>query len=62
MNDHVKQDANSLSNKYDYDTAGLYYLLNAVGLTPGGSSTVYIYTQTIHRTTQRDRIRITEHA
>ena len=28
------------------------YLLNAIGLTPGGSSTVHIYTQTIHRTTQ----------
>jgi len=28
------------------------YLLIAVGLTPGGSSTVHIYTQTIHRTTQ----------
>jgi len=27
-------------------------LLIAVGLTPGGSSTVHIYTQTIHRTTQ----------
>jgi uncharacterized integral membrane protein len=27
------------------------YLLTAVGLTPGGSSTVHIYTQTIHRTT-----------
>jgi len=26
--------------------------LAAVGLTPGGSSTVHIYTQTIHRTTQ----------
>jgi len=25
------------------------YLLNAVGLTPGDSSTVHIYTQTIHR-------------
>jgi len=24
----------------------------AIGLTPGGSSTVHIYTQTIHRTTQ----------
>jgi uncharacterized integral membrane protein len=30
----------------------LLYLLNATGLTPGGSSTVHIYTQTIHRTTQ----------
>jgi len=28
------------------------YLLTAVGLTPGGSITVHIYTQTIHRTTQ----------
>jgi len=27
-------------------------LLSAIGLTPGGSSTVHIYTQTIHRTTQ----------
>jgi uncharacterized integral membrane protein len=30
----------------------LMYLLTATGLTPGGSSTVHIYTQTIHRTTQ----------
>jgi len=28
------------------------YLFTAVGLTPGGSSTVHIYTQTVHRTTQ----------
>ena len=28
----------------------LIYLLNAIGLTPGESSTVHIYTQTIHRT------------
>ena len=28
------------------------YLLTAVGLTPGGSSPVHIFTQTIHRTTQ----------
>ena len=27
-------------------------MLTAIGLTPGGSSTVHIYTQTIHRTTQ----------
>ena len=26
--------------------------LTAIGLTPGGSSTVQIYTQTIHRATQ----------
>jgi len=28
------------------------YLLTAMRLTPGGSSTVHIYTQIIHRTTQ----------
>ena len=28
------------------------YSLNAVGLTPSGSGTVHIYTQTVHRTTQ----------
>jgi len=27
-------------------------LLTAIGLSPGGSSTVHIYTQTIYRTTQ----------
>ena len=27
-------------------------LLTAIGLTPGGSSTVHIYTQTVHRTTR----------
>jgi len=30
----------------------MIYLLIAVGLTPGGSSTVHIYAQTMHRTTQ----------
>jgi hypothetical protein len=30
----------------------MVYLLTAIGLSPGGSSTVHIYTQTIHRTTQ----------
>jgi len=32
--------------------AVLLYLLTAIGLTPGGSSTVHIYARTIHRTTQ----------
>jgi len=27
-------------------------LLTAIGLPPGGSSTVHIYTQTVHRTSQ----------
>jgi hypothetical protein len=31
---------------------GLIYWLTAIGLSPGGSSTVHIYTQTIHITTQ----------
>jgi hypothetical protein len=35
--------------KNDYD---MIYLSTAIGLTPGGSSTVHIYTQTTHRTTQ----------
>jgi hypothetical protein len=30
----------------------MIYLLTAIGLTPGGSITVHIYTQTIDRTTQ----------
>ena len=30
----------------------MIYLLTAIGLSPGGSITVHIYTQTIHRTTQ----------
>jgi hypothetical protein len=30
-------------------------LLTAIGLPPGGSSTVHIYTQTIHRTTQNQQ-------
>jgi uncharacterized integral membrane protein len=29
------------------------YLLTAIGLSPGSSSTVHIYTKTIHRTTQQ---------
>ena len=46
------------------DTFKLYdmvYLLTAIGLTPGGNSAVHIHTQTVHRTTQRNRIPRTEH-
>ena len=43
------------------DEAFMIYLLNAFGLTPGGSSTVHIYAQTVHRTSQCDRIPRTEH-
>ena len=30
----------------------MIYLVTAIGLTPGGISTVHIYTQTIHKTIQ----------
>jgi len=30
----------------------MIYLLTAIGLSPGGNSTVHIFTQTIHRTIQ----------
>jgi len=30
----------------------MIYMSTAIGLTPGGSSTVHIYIQIIHRTTQ----------
>jgi len=33
----------------------MIYLLTAIGLSPGGSSTVHIYTQAIHRTTHNNR-------
>jgi len=36
-------------------------LLTSIGLTHGGSSIVDIYTQTIHRTTNWNRIYRTEH-
>ena len=39
----------------------MIYLLTTIGLTPGGSSTVNSNTQTIHRTTQWNRIYRTEH-
>jgi len=33
----------------------MMYLLTAIGLSPGGSSTVHIYTRTKHRTTQNKK-------
>jgi len=39
----------------------MIYLLTAIGLIPGDSSTVHIYTKTIHRTTQWNRIPRKEH-
>jgi hypothetical protein len=38
---------------YDIIWYDMIYLSTAIGLPPGGSSTVHIYTQTIHRTTQQ---------
>ena len=32
----------------------MIYLITAIGLTPGGSSTVHTYTHKIHRTTQQN--------
>ena len=44
----------------EYD---MIYLLTAIGLTPGARSTVHIYTQTIHRTTElnKEQHNIPEH-
>jgi len=39
----------------------MMYLLTAIELTPGGCSTVHIYTQTMHRSTQGSTILRTEH-
>ena len=36
-----------------FDWYDMIYLLTAIGLSPGCSSTVHIYTQTIHRATQQ---------
>ena len=33
----------------------MIYLLTAIGLSPGGSSTVHIYTQTVRRTIRNKR-------
>jgi len=35
---------------YDMMICDMIYLSTVIGLTPGGSSTVHIYTQTVHRT------------
>ena len=40
---------------YDIIWHDMIYLLIEIGLSPGGSSTVHIYKQTIHRTTQKFR-------
>jgi hypothetical protein len=42
-------------------TYDMIYLLTAIGLTPDGSSTVHIYTQTVHRTTKKNKQYIEQH-
>jgi len=44
-----------LTNQSKYEVYDMIYLLTAIGLTLGGSSTVHIYTQTMYRTTQLTR-------
>jgi hypothetical protein len=46
---------------YDMIRYDMIYLLTAVGLTPVGSSTVHIYTQTVHRTINRTTKKRTIH-
>jgi len=43
---------NKISFGLIYD---MIYLLTAIGLPHGGNSTVHIYTQTIHRSTQNEQ-------
>jgi len=38
----------------------MIYLLNAIGLTARGSSTVHIYTKTVHRTQSTQKIHRTK--
>ena len=47
-----KESANVVRSNNSLLILILIYLVTAIGLTPGGSSTVHIYTQTIYRTTQ----------
>jgi len=48
----VKVDDDDDDDMIRYDMIYIMYLLTAVWLTPGGSSTIQIYTQTVHRATQ----------
>jgi hypothetical protein len=48
----TSQDDDGHDFVYDDMIYDMINLLTAIGLPPGGSRTVHIYTQTIHRTTQ----------
>jgi hypothetical protein len=54
FNDPYKRKIYGSPCKFD-----MIYLLTAVGLSPGGSSTEHIYTQTIHRTIQNNQYNTT---
>jgi hypothetical protein len=62
---HQQPLKHSLSNKKEFHLGSfrlrnilydMIYLLTAIGLSPGGSNTVHIYTQTVNRTTQKKTI------
>jgi hypothetical protein len=57
---HEKCCVGRLYEKCHVSRLDMIYLLTAIRLTPGGNSTVHIYTQTVHRTTQWHRITRTE--
>jgi len=42
----------TVTRRFVHTYNDMIYLLTAIGLTPGGSNTVHIYTQTVHRTIQ----------
>jgi hypothetical protein len=49
---NLKIDSAASLGSYDKLTRDMIYLLTAIGLTPGGSNAIHIYTQIIHRITQ----------
>jgi uncharacterized integral membrane protein len=61
LQQHIKTVTQQYNSKFRFKLNILYassrillliYLLTAIGVKPGGSSTVHIYTQTTHRPTQ----------
>jgi len=50
--DPMNQPKALVTNQVSQRRLILVYLLTAIALTPGGSSTVHIYIQTVNRTTQ----------
>jgi len=49
---YMHKNIHTYTHTHTHTYNNMIHLLTASGLTPGGSSTVHIYTQTIHRTTQ----------